>query len=62
MTSTLGMKFAIVAIAQKRVVVRIRFDVDVAAVPAVAAGGAAARDILLPAKRDAAVAATARLY
>ena len=62
MTSALGLKFSIVAITKKSVVVRIRLDVDVAAVPAIAAGRSAARDVLLPAKRDAAIAAIAGLY
>ena len=60
--AAIGFEFAVVAVAQKRVVVRICFDVDIAAVPAVAAGRSAARDVLLPAKRDAAIAAIARLY
>ena len=62
MASALGLKFSIVAVAKERVVVRVRFDVDVAAVTAIATRWAAARDILLPAKRDAAIAAIAGLY
>src|ERR1700735_312565 len=62
MTSALGLKFSIVAITKKSVVVRIRLDVDVAPVPAIAAGRSAARDVLLPAKRDAAIAPIAGLY
>ena len=58
----LGAKFAVVAVAQQRVVVRIRFDHDVAAVAAVAARWPASRDVLLPAKRDAAIAAVAALH
>src|SRR5271165_2913887 len=53
MPAALGLKFTVVAIAQQRVVVRIRFDVNIAAMSAIAAGRAAARDVLLPAKRDA---------
>ena len=52
-----GAKFAIVAVAQQRVVVRIRFQEDAAAMAAVAAGGSAARHVFLAAERDAAVAA-----
>src|ERR1700693_1221896 len=56
------LKFAIVAIAQQRVVMRICFDINIAAMPAVAAGRPAARDILLPAKRDAAIATATGFY
>ncbi len=59
MAAASGFEFAIVTVAQQGVVVRIGFDVDVAALAAIAAGRAAARDVLLPAKRDAAVAAVA---
>ena len=54
-----GFEFAIVTIAKQCVVVRVRFDVNIAAVSAIAARWATARDVLLPAKRDAAVAAVA---
>src|SRR5271163_298441 len=59
MPAASSFEFAIVTVTQQRVVVRIRFDVDVAALAAIAAGRSAARDVLLPAKRDAAVAAVA---
>src|ERR1700722_17148106 len=62
MAAAVGAKFAIVTVAQQRVVVGVRFEVDVPAIAAVAAGRAAARDVLLPAKRDAAVTAIATLY
>jgi hypothetical protein len=62
MAAASGFKFAIVAITQERVVVWIRFDVNVATVAAIATRRAAARDVLLPAKGDAAVAAVARAY
>ena len=62
MPAALGLKFSVVAIAQQRVVVRICFDINIAAMSAVAARRAAARDILLPAKRDTAVAAATRFY
>src|ERR1700722_3555844 len=62
MPAALCLKFPVVAIAQQRVIVRICFDVNIAAMSAVAAGRAAARDVLLPTKRDAAVAAATRFY
>src|SRR5579863_584336 len=62
MTPAIGLEFAVVAVAQQRVVVRIRFEVDVAAVPTLAARRPAARNILLPPERDAAVAAVATLH
>ena len=62
MSATLGLKFSVVAIAQQRVVVGIRFDVNIAAVSAITTGRATARDILLPTKRDAAIAAATRFY
>ena len=62
MASALRMEFAVVTIAQKRVVMGIRFNVNVAAVSAVAAGRAAAWDVLLSAERDAAVPAVAGFY
>jgi len=62
MASALGLKFSIVAVTQQCVVVWICFYVDIAAMPAIAAGRTAARNILLPAKRDAAIAAIAGLY
>src|ERR1700728_4764049 len=62
MAASVGAKFAIVAVAQQRIVVGIRFEVDVSAITAVAAGRAAARDVLLPAECDAAISAVAALY
>jgi hypothetical protein len=62
MATASSLKFAIVTIAKQRVVVRVRFDVDVAAVSAIATRWAAARDVLLPAEREAAVAAIAGLH
>src|SRR6202034_569080 len=61
-TAAVGAKFAVVTVAQQRIVVGVRFQVDVSAIAAVAAGRAAARDVLLSAERDAAVAAIAALY
>ena len=60
--AALGAEFAIVAIAKKRVVIRIRFQVDVAAVAAISAGRAPARDVFFPAESHAAVAAVATLH
>jgi hypothetical protein len=60
--ASVGFEFAIVAVAQERVVVWIGFEVDAAAVTAVAAGGAAARHVFLAAEGDAAVATVAGLY
>ncbi len=61
-TAAIGFEFAIVAVAQKRVVVRIRFEINAAAVAAVAAGRTAARNEFLASKRNAAVAAVAGLH
>src|SRR5580704_10430951 len=58
----IGFEFAIVAVAQKRVVVGIRFEINASAVAAIAAGRAAARNVFFAAKRDAAVAAVAGLH
>src|ERR1700722_6738662 len=58
----LSVEFAIVTVAQECVVVRICFEVDIAAMAAVATGRPASRDILLPAERHAAVSAVAALY
>src|SRR5580704_6356884 len=61
-TSALRQKFAIVAITQQRIVMRIRFDINIAAMPAISTGRATSRDVLLPAKRDAAIAAATGFY
>src|SRR5579859_3430449 len=53
------LELAIVAVAQQRVVVRIRFEINAAAVPA---GGPAARDVLLPPERHAAIPAVPGLH
>src|SRR5882724_1284199 len=62
MPPAIRFEFAVVAIAQERVVVGIRFQIDAAAVTPIAAGRTAARHELLATKRDAAVAAVARLH
>src|ERR1700678_1788285 len=55
-------KFTVVAITKQRVVVGVRLDENVPAIPAISTRWSAARDILLPAKRDASVAAISRFY
>jgi hypothetical protein len=50
-------EFAIVAVAQQRVVVRIRFQVNASAMPAIASGRSPARHEFLPPERHAAVPA-----
>src|SRR5438876_9517995 len=60
--SAIGLEFAIVAVAQQCVVVRVGFQIDVAAMAAVTAGGTASRNVLLAAKSHAAVAAVAGLH
>ena len=60
--AAIGFEFAIVAVAQKRVVIGIRFEINAAAMTAVATRGATARNEFFTAKRDAAVTAAAGLY
>src|SRR5579862_9061721 len=62
MAAAIGAEFAIVAVAQQCVVVGIGFEIDVAAIAAVAARWAAAGDVFLATERDAAVAAIAALH
>ena len=57
-----GFEFAVVAIAQEGIVVRIGFNIDAAAMTAVAARGSPARNEFFTAKRDTAIAAVAGLY
>jgi hypothetical protein len=59
MAAAHGFELAIVAVAQQGVVMRVGFNVDVAALAAITAGRAAARDVLLPAKGDATVTTVA---
>ncbi len=61
-TSALGLVLGIEAEMHERVVALAGFHDDVAALAAIAAGGPAARDKLLPAECHAAVAAVAGLY
>ena len=60
--ATIGLEFAIVAIAEQRVVVRIRFEIDAAAGTAVAAGGTAAGHVFFAPEGHAAVAAVSRFH
>lgn len=62
MAAAIRFEFAIVAVAQKCVVVRIRLEINAAAVAAVASGRTAAGDEFLASKRNATVAAVAGLY
>src|SRR6202165_4228672 len=58
----IGFEFAIVTVAEKRVVVHVGFEMDAAAISAVAAGRTAARRVFLAAQGHAAVAAVAGLH
>ena len=55
-------EFAIITVTQQSVIVRIGFQINAAAIAAVAARGAAARHEFLTAERDAAVPAVPGLY
>ncbi len=61
-TAAIRAEFAVVAITQQCIVVRIGFHVDAAAASAIAAGGPATRNIFLAAKSHAAVPAVAGLH
>ena len=58
----IGFEFAIVSVAQQRVVVRVGFQKNAAAMAAVAPGRSAARHIFFAAERDAAIAAVSRFH
>jgi hypothetical protein len=60
--AALGAMFGIKTELQQRVLVHGRHQEDVAAMSAIAAGRAAARDVLLPPERHAAVAAVAGFH
>ena len=60
--AAVGFEFAVVAIAQQRVVVWIGFKVDAAAAAAIAAGRSAARNIFFAAERNTTVASVAGFY
>ena len=62
MPPALGRVFGIETEMQQRVVMLAGDQDDVAAAPAIAAAGTSAWDVLLAAKRQAAVAAVARFY
>ena len=62
MPPALGAKLAIIAIAQQRIVVGVRLQVNRAAMAAVAARRSAARNILLPAEGHAAISAVAAFH
>jgi len=62
MPSAIRFELAIIPIAQQRVVVRIRFQVNAAAVTAVASRWSAPRHEFLSTERDAAVPAAARFH
>src|SRR5260370_11785968 len=55
--AAIGFEFAIVAVTEQRVVIRIGFEIDAAAIAAVAAGGTAARHVFFAPKGHAAIAA-----
>ena len=60
--AAISLELAVVAVTEQRVVVWIGFEINGAAIAAVAAGGAAARNIFFAAKSYAAVAAVAGLH
>jgi hypothetical protein len=60
-TPAISLEFPVVTIAQQRVVVRIRLDVNARAVSAIAPGRTPMRHKLLPAKCNATIAAIAGL-
>jgi hypothetical protein len=62
MTPTIGLEFAVEAVAKQSVVVGIRFKVNASAVAAISPGGTAARHKFFAAKRDAAVPSVTSLY
>ena len=61
MAAAIGFEFAVVAIAKQSVVVKVGFEIDAAAIAAVAAGGAAARNVFFAAEGHAAIAAVTGL-
>ena len=62
MPPAIRLKFTIEAIAQQRVVVRIRFQINVPAIPTIAARWPAARHVLLPPESHATVSAIAGFH
>src|SRR6516225_3917874 len=61
-TPPVGLEFPVVAIAQQRVVVRVRFQINAAPIAAVSSRRAAARNVFLAAKSHAAVASVPGLH
>ena len=62
MAAAIGLEFAIVTVAKQGVVVNVGFEIDASAMPAVAAGGTASRDVFFAAESHAAVAAVPGLH
>src|SRR5271156_6325066 len=62
MSAAPRLEFAIITVAQQGVVVRIGFDENVPTVAAISTRRSAARDVFLPPKCDAAIAAVSGLY
>src|SRR6266852_5057317 len=60
--AAIGLEFAIVAVAEQRVVVDVGFEIDAAAMAAVAAGGTTTRHVFFAPEGHAAVAAVAGLH
>src|ERR1700747_2342235 len=60
--ATIGLEFAIVAVAQQRIVVWIGFQINVSAMAPVAAGGPTARNIFFATKGHTAIAAIAGFH
>src|SRR5258706_10717883 len=62
MAAAISLEFAIVAVTQQSIVVRIRFEVNAAAMAAVTSSGSATRHKFLAPKCDATVSAIAGLH
>src|SRR6266849_328668 len=62
MAATIGLEFAIVTVAEQRVVVNVGFEIDAAAMAAVAARGTAAGHVFFPPEGHATIAAVAGLH
>src|SRR5467141_804744 len=60
--AAIGLEFAVVPVAEQRVVVWIGFKIDAAAMTAIAAGGTAAGHVFFAPEGHAAIAAVARLH
>ncbi len=62
MAAAIGLEFAIVTVAEQRVVVNVGFEIDAAAMAAVAAGGTATGHVFFTPEGHATVAAVAGLH